>query len=265
MSKRNQTTLTAYVLHSYHWSETSLILDLFTREQGRLAVAAKGAKRPHSQLRPVLLPFQRIHVALGRVPKVGAADAPLGEVQTLRSADWAGGAAMLTGAALFSGFYLNELLMRMMARHDPHPALFDVYAQTLAILAVSDDTQVEAALRAFEISLLKEIGVLPDLSLITLTLEALSEGARYALLPEAGVTAARSGEADIAGRAMIALQAALEHGSMRALQQACAQALPGLKTMLRGLLHYHLGSSVLRTRQMMLELQALDRSPRVVL
>src|SRR5437773_10780111 len=100
---RAAATLTAYVLHRYDWSESSLILDLFTREQGRLAVAAKGAKRPYSQLRPVLLPFQRIHVALGRVPKSDSAEQALGEVQNLRSAEWAGGAAMLTGAALFSG------------------------------------------------------------------------------------------------------------------------------------------------------------------
>ena len=59
----------AYVLHRYDWSESSLILDLFTREQGRVAVAAKGAKRPYSQLRAVLLPFQRLHVALGRAPR----------------------------------------------------------------------------------------------------------------------------------------------------------------------------------------------------
>src|SRR5829696_5596903 len=106
---RTPSTLSAYVLHRYDWSETSLILDLFTREQGRLAVVAKGAKRPYSQLRSVLLPFQRIHVGLGRVPRADAsADEPANEVQNLRSAEWAGGAAMLTGAALFSGFYLNE-------------------------------------------------------------------------------------------------------------------------------------------------------------
>jgi DNA repair protein RecO (recombination protein O) len=256
---RTPATLTAYVLHRYDWSETSLILDLFTREQGRLAIAAKGAKRPTSQLRSVLLPFQRIHVALGRVPKVGADYEPLGEVQTLRSAEWAGGAAMLTGAALFSGFYLNELLMRLMARHDPHPALFDVYAQTLPMLAARDDSQVQAALRAFEISVLKEVGVLPDLSLVTLTLEELRDTGRYALLPEAGVAAARGGDTDIAGRTLIELQAALEHGSVPALQQACASALPELKAMLRGLLHYHLGSPVLRTRQVMLDVQALER------
>ncbi|TMH31709.1 MAG: DNA repair protein RecO, partial [Betaproteobacteria bacterium] len=153
---RAAATLTAYVLHRYDWSETSLILDLFTREQGRLAVAAKGAKRPYSQLRSVLLPFQRLHVALGRVPKADSqSDEPLREVQNLRSAEWAGGAAMLTGGALFSGFYLNELLMKLMARHDPHPTLFDVYAQTLPALASPDEAEVQTALRGFELSLLR--------------------------------------------------------------------------------------------------------------
>ena len=258
---RTPATLTAYVLHRYDWSESSLILDLFTREQGRLAVAAKGAKRPYSQLRSVLLPFQRLHVGLGRMPKVGADQEPQHEVQTLRSAEWAGGAAMLTGAALFSGFYLNELLMRLIARHDPHPALFDVYAETLPALAANDERQVQAALRAFEISVIKEIGVLPDLSLVTSTQAELRAAERYALLPEAGVAAARGGEADIVGRALIDLQAALEHGSLAALQQACASALPELKAVLRSLLHYHLGSPLLRTRQVMLDVQALANTP----
>ena len=257
---RPPSTLHAYVLHRYDWSETSLILDLFTREQGRLAVAAKGAKRPYSQLRPVLRPFQRLAVALGRVPKSADPQAePAAEVQTLRSAEWAGGAAMLTGAALFSGFYLNELLMKLLARHDPHPALFDAYAQTLPALAAADDAQVQAALRAFEMTLLRQIGVLPDLSLVTLTLDEVREDSGYAVRPEAGVTVVRTGEAPIAGAALIGLQAALEHGSLAALQQACARALPQLKGMLRTLLHYHLGSPVLRTRQLMLDVQNLER------
>lgn len=255
---RAASTLNAYVLHRYDWSETSLILDLFTREQGRLAVAAKGAKRPYSQLRSVLLPFQRIHVGLGRLPKADAgADEPVNEVQNLRSAEWAGGAAMLTGAALFSGFYLNELLMKLTARHDPHPQLFDAYAQTLPLLAEPDDARVEAALRAFEIVLLKELGVLPELSLQTQTQAAVEAGRRYALLPDAGVAPARAADTPIDGATLIGLHAALEHGSMPALQQACAQALPELKSMLRGLLHYHLGSPVLRTRQVMLDVQGL--------
>jgi DNA repair protein RecO (recombination protein O) len=155
-----QPSLASYVLHHYDWSESSLILDLFTREQGRIAVAAKGAKRPFSQLRSVLLPFQRLQISLGRPP----AGDDTREVQTLRAAEWAGGHPMLTGPALFSGFYLNELLMKLLARHDPHAALFDAYAATVARLAEGDEAEPQAALRAFEIVLLKEIGLLPDLA-----------------------------------------------------------------------------------------------------
>ena len=258
--------LTAYVLHRYDWSESSLILDVFTREQGRLVVAAKGAKRPYSQLRSVLLPFQRVHLLLGRPPKASATDEQAGEhatrdVQTLRGADWAGGAAMLTGAALFSGFYLNELLMKLLARQDAHPALFDAYAHTLPALSGGDDVQVQSALRAFEITLLQQIGVLPDLSLVTLTLEAVDLEGRYVLRPEAGVAPALSDDASVSGAMLVGMQAALLHGSVPALQQACANGLPEWRSLLRGLLHYHLGSSVLRTRQVMLGLQSLAPLP----
>jgi DNA repair protein RecO (recombination protein O) len=252
-TRRPSAALNAYVLHRYDWSESSLILDVFTREQGRLAVAAKGAKRPYSQLRSVLLPFQRIHVTLGRVPSGEGAS----EVQTLRSAEWAGGAAMLTGPALFSGFYLNELLMKLLARHDPHAALFDAYAQTLPSLSSTDDLVIEGALRAFELRLLKETGVLPELSQVTLTQQPLLQGRGYALLPEAGVAAARPDDAEMARDTLIGLQAALEHGSLAALQQACAPALNALKVQLRALLQYHLGSAQLRTRQVMMDLQGL--------
>ncbi len=228
---RAPASLQSFVLHRYDWSESSLILDLFTREQGRLAVAAKGAKRPSSQLRSVLLPFQRLHVTLARSRGL-ADDAAPPEVQTLRAAEWAGGAAMLTGAALFAGFHCNELLMKLLARHDPHPRLFDAYAQTLPALASRHDAGVQAALRAFEFVLLKEVGVLPDLSLVTLTQRPLGEHDRYALRPEAGVAVAEPGEAGLPGGVLVGLQAALDHGSVAALCQACAVALPELKAAL---------------------------------
>ena len=84
-TRRAAPLLQAFVLHRYDWSESSLILDVLTRERGRLAVAAKGARRPYSQLRPVLLPFQRVLMTLARSPAEGA------EVHTLRQAEWAGG------------------------------------------------------------------------------------------------------------------------------------------------------------------------------
>jgi DNA repair protein RecO (recombination protein O) len=250
---RGAAPLAAFVLHRYDWSESSLILDLFTRTQGRVAVAARGARKPHSNLRAVLLPFQRVNVSLGRLPEGEGA----GEVQTLRQAEWGGGAAMLTGAALFSGFYLNELLMKLLARHDPHPALFDAYALTLPLLGPGEDARTQSALRAFELTLLQEIGLLPDLSVATQTQQPLAAAASYALRPEAGVIEARGDESGLSGATLVGLQAALEHGSLEALQQACAGALPALKAQLRALLHYHLGSATLRTRQVMLDVQNL--------
>ncbi len=245
--------LAAFVLHRYDWSESSLILDLFTRAQGRVTVVAKGAKKPHSNLRAVLLPFQRVNVALGKLPEGEGA----GEVQTLRQAEWAGGMAMLTGEALFSGFYLNELIMKLLARHDAHPALFDAYAQTLPALIASDESLAPAALRAFELTLLREIGLLPDLSRATPTLQPLRPEGLYTLRPESGVIEAAGDEPGVPGALLGALQAALERHALEALQQTCALALPALRAQLRALLHYHLGSVPLRTRAVMHDLRTL--------
>ncbi|WP_046114661.1 DNA repair protein RecO [Aquincola tertiaricarbonis] len=246
----------AYVLHQYDWSESSLIVDLFTRDLGRVVVAAKGAKRPYSQLRPVLLPFQRLNIGLGKPPKNEEAS----DIQNLRGAEWAGPAAVLRGDALFSGFYLNELLLKLLGRHDPHPRLFDAYAETLQAVAGPDDQRAQAALRAFELTLLQQIGLLPDLALVTHTQAAVQAAERYALQPEAGVIALADGP--FRGPQLIGLQAALEHGSLQALQQACAAPLGPLRTALRGLLHYHLGTPQLRTRQVMLDVQKLVDSTR---
>lgn len=244
--------LTAFVLHHYDWSESSVILDLFTREQGRLAVAAKGAKKPHSNFRSVLLPFQRIHASLsGAAAKDESSNS---EVQNLRGAEWAGGAAMLTGTALFSGFYLNELLMKLLARHDPHEALFDAYALTLPEIATNDEARVQSALRAFELTLLQQTGLLPDLSLVTLTQEAVRPEGRYGLSGENGVGVG----GDIGGATLIGVQAALLHGSMPALQQVCRQALPELKTALRAMIQQQLGATTLRTRRVMMDVQSLS-------
>ena len=242
--------LQAYVLHRYDWSETSLILDLFTRERGRVSVAAKGAKRPYSQLRPVLLPFQRILVTLGRTPADENA-----EIHTLRHAEWAGGGPMLGGAALFSGFYLNELLMKLLPRHDAHPALFDAYVGSLPSLASDNEWVGQAALRAYELLLLRETGVLPDLSMVTLTLRPLQDEARYGVQPESGVVPVPEG--GVPGAALKALQQALDDGGVAALQAACVPVLGPLRTATRALLHYHLGTPTLRTRRVMQGVQRL--------
>lgn len=244
--------LAGYVLHHHDWSESSQILELFTREQGRIAAIAKGAKRPYSQLRAVLLPFQRLNLLLGSKREEQGS-----EVSLLRSAEWAGGGAMLGGAALLAGFHLNELLLRGLARHDPHPALFDAYAATLPVLARGDEAEVAAALRAFELCLLHETGVLPELSRITATQRPVSTAVRHLVHAELGVCSQPDGEPGITGATLTALQSCLDAGDLAGLRQACLGALPELKSQLRPLLHYHLGTSTLRTRALMVEIQKL--------
>ena len=247
----------AFVLHQWDWSETSLILDLFTREHGRVAAVAKGAKRPYSQLRPVLLPFQRLLVATGRPKTEEGAD-----ILTLRSAEYAGAGAVLPPSRLFSGFYLNELLMKALPRGDPHQRLFDAYGDTLAALALADD---EAALRAFELVLLRETGVLPDLACTTTTQQPVQAAAGYQLQAEAGLVGAGGAAGGpmgaLSGAQCLALQAALDQHDGATLRAACADALPALKAQLRPVLHYHLGSPPLRTRQMMLDVRRLLDTP----
>lgn len=246
----------AFVLHRYDWSETSLILDVFSRGWGRVTVAAKGAKRPYSQLRSVLLPFQRLQVSISK-PR----DGDTVDVHTLRSAEWAGGQPMLSGAALFSGFYLNELLMKLLARDDPQPALFDAYTATLPTLAAGGDVE-QAGLRAFELMLLRELGVLPELAATTADGAPVQPAAAYLLRADAGVWRVQGGtEGGVSGATLLALDTALVHDDLGALQAACGAELPALRQQLRGLLHYHLGSPHLRSRQVMLDVQRLlDRS-----
>ena len=244
----------AYVLHSYDWSESSLILEAFTRHHGRTALVAKGAKRPSSGFRPVLLPLQPLQIGY-------AGDAEIG---TLKNAEWMGGHVMPTGDALLAGQYLNELLMRLMARDDPHPALFDAYAATVQWLALrtGQGESLQAALRAFELVLLREVGFLPALDVQTLNYQSVRAEAIYVLAPESGLLAAQPADARaLAGRHWLALHAAMHEGEpLRALFSLCLaqrDVAVALKHQLRELLHYHCGVARLRTRQLLLELHNL--------
>ncbi|HQS89768.1 DNA repair protein RecO [Polaromonas sp.] len=242
----------AYVLHRYDWSESSLILEVFTRRYGRVALVARGAKKPSSSFRPILLPLQPLHLAFG-------GDA---EIRTLKSAEWQGGHVMPTGDALLSGYYLNELLMRLLARDDPHPVLFDAYAATVQLIASQSlgtpQTTLQIALRAFELRLLRDIGLLPMLDAETATLEPLSPQTPYVLVAEAGLRQAHEDDrTSLPGAQWQALQQALgENALFSDTVRACIPGMNELKTQLRALLHYHCGVKVLKTRQMMIDLQA---------
>ena len=239
-----------FVLHRYDWSESSLILDVFTRHFGRVALVAKGAKRPTSQLRPVLLPLQPLLLAW-------AGDA---EVRTLKTAHWRGGHVMPVGEALLAGTYFNEMLLKLLARDDPHPVLFDGYAlavQQLAHRKVPD----AAVLRAFELLLLREVGYLPSLSEDGSSLAPLEPDAWYALETEGGLALAPSPQRGaLQGTHWLAIQLAMAQATpFTALVQACRPCMSALQPVLRHLLHYHSGVRSFKTRQMMLDVQALVR------
>ena len=252
MPSRRISDEAAFVLHRYDWSESSLILEVFTRRHGRIALVAKGAKKPSSNFRPVLLPLQPLKLAFSAE----------GEIRTLKDAEWGGGQVMPTGEALLSGYYLNELLLRMLARDDPHPALFDIYAATVQVLASEHGEALEPALRTFELLLLRDIGLLPALDSQTLAMAPLEPDAVYGLQPEAGLVSVSAGGAGsrgaLPGADWLALEAALrDPAPFHATLQQVGRTIPGLKPQLRSLLHYHCGVSTLRTRQLMIDLQAL--------
>ncbi len=249
MATQRITNEPAYVLHRYDWSESSLILDVFTRHYGRVALVARGAKKPSSSFRPILLPLQPLHIAYG-------GDA---EIRNLKSAEWQGGHVMPSGDALLSGYYLNELLMRLLARDDPHPVLFDAYAATVQLLASQNADTLQLALRAFELRLLRDIGLLPQLDIETATLAPVAPHQRYVLVAEAGLRQAHDDDrVGLPGAQWRLLQQALGEKSLFSdTLRACVSCANELKIQLRALLHYHCGVRVLKTRQMMMDLQAL--------
>ncbi len=136
----------AFILHQRDYSETSLTLEVFTARHGRLGLLAKGARRPKSPWRGLLKPFQPLLLGWsGR-----------GELGILTAAEPERASACVEGAAVFCGFYLNELLLRLLHRHDPHETLFDQYRRALEALACNDPQ--EDVLRVFEKHLLRELG-----------------------------------------------------------------------------------------------------------
>ena len=249
-TSRSAAALPAYVLHQYDWSESSLVVELFTRAQGRVVVVAKGAKRPTSNFRPVLLPFQPLLVSLGKPPRDEA-----GEIVGLRAAEWAGGAAPAAPGMLFAGFYLNELLLKLLPRQDAHPALFDAYAAALAALAAGADEA--PVLRAFELVLLRELGWLPAIDAVTPTGRPVETTLAYTLHGEHGLVVATSG---IDGATLSAVHAALEADDLVGLRDACLAPATAHRDALAAVLHYHLGNASLRTRQVMHGVHQLQRA-----
>jgi DNA repair protein RecO (recombination protein O) len=237
MTRRNEEQ--AFLLHSTPYRETSLIVDLFTREHGRVAAVAKGAKRPRSQLRAVLLQFQPLTVSFsGR-----------GELRTLVGAEWEGGSIAPRGDALLCAFYLNELLVRLLPREDAHPQLYDGYREALAALGAG--ASLDATLRRFEWLLLRETGYAPDLARDARR-QPIDAARNYRWEPAGGFVAAEpqavASASLVAGTTLRDL-ASGQFDSTSTRSQA--------KYLTRMILAHHLEGQALHTRQILIDLHKL--------
>ena len=227
----------AFVLHGYPFRETSLIVEVFSRDFGRVALLARGARRPRSAMRGLLLAFQPLELSW----------AGKGEVQTLMKAEWQGGQPLLTGKALFCAYYLNELLLNLLPREDAHERLFSVYADTLCRFASGPN---EADIRCFERAFLQELGYGLTLA-IDVKGRPIDPAGYYAYEIERGpvrLEGAGRSALSVSGKTLIDL-AAGDFADPRSLLEA--------KQLMRSLIAHYTGGKGLETRKIFLELQEL--------
>jgi DNA repair protein RecO (recombination protein O) len=236
-----------FVLHSYPYLETSLVVELFTRNFGRVATIAKGARRPRSAMRGMLQAFQPLL----------ATWSGKSELRTLHGMEWQGGLHVLQGQALICGFYLNELMLRLLPREDPHQSLFEHYQQ--ALQALTGDESQTIVLRRFEIRLLQELGYALSLTHEAGDGDAIDAQALYAFIPEHGAVRVASqairvqslqNQSGIQLRGKTLLDMAQDdYTDLHTQQQS--------KLLMRTLISHHLGDKPLHTRQLLIDLQQL--------
>jgi DNA repair protein RecO (recombination protein O) len=227
----------AFVLHTRPWRETSLIVDILSRHHGRIGLVARGARRAGAAVKARLISFQPLTLSwFGKA-----------QLRTLHAAEWQGGGLMLRGHALMCGFYLNELLLRLLPEGDAHEALFDHY--TLALADLNNQPEVEPVLRRFELDLLSELGYAQPLGHLADGGE-LNPEVRYGYEIGTGVTVANRGT-HYSGRTLLDL-AAGDFSQPATLAEG--------KLLMRSLLAHYLGDKPLATRQMLLDLQRVENS-----
>lgn len=230
-----------YVLHSYPFKETSLLVELFSKHYGRVAALAKGSRRPRSAMRGMLQLFQLLD----------AAWSGKGEIKTLHSLDWAAGLTLINGDALMCGFYMNELLLRLLPREDSHEALFDYYGDTLTQLSkLSMDAgsiDIAIVLRKFELRLLQELGYAVPLLNDDQGLPILVNK-QYRYEAEYGARDTNASKLGVLVTGKTLLNMANNDYSTSATQQQS-------KLLMRYLLTYYLGEKPLHTRQLLIDLQ----------
>lgn len=236
--KRRADNEPGFVLHTWPYKETSLIVEVLSRRHGRLGILARGARRPRSALRGLLLAFQPLRLSWSGSSELG----------TLTSAEWSGGEAALSGAGLMCGFYLNELLLRLLPREDAHEALFDAYAEALARLAAGEPQA--PVLRGFERRLLAELGYAPLLDREAAGGTAIEPDKRYAYQPDRGPVETRGDDGDMVVRGSTLLDIARDDYRMPETREEALR-------LMRALIAERLGGQSLHTRAVLAELKVL--------
>ncbi|MCA2999871.1 MAG: DNA repair protein RecO [Rhodocyclaceae bacterium] len=236
-----------FVLHSYPYKETSLILETFTRSHGRVAMVAKGAKRG-SASKYALNAFQPLSLEW-----FGKAD-----MKTLKAADHQRINPQIRGAALMAAFYVNELLLKLAAKDDAHEQLFERYSETICALAGLQTSsqlsrEIEIVLRRFELKLLEELGYGLTLAREADSDAAIDAQAEYLYVVERGPVRLTSQQevgavepVKLAGSTILAL-ARGELSDALTLAQA--------KQLMRRVINHHLGDKSLHTRQLIREMK----------
>jgi DNA repair protein RecO (recombination protein O) len=233
-----------FVLHTTPYRESSVVVEVFTRDHGRVALVARGARRPASALRGLIQPFTPLLLSwFGKA-----------ELKTLHAAEWQGGLAPPQGRALMCGFYLNELLLRLLARGDAHDTLYTDYLNALMQLAGSaafaHASEFEQVLRRFEKRLLAETGYGASFDVDAGSGAAIDPDARYVYQPEDGARRA-AGQDGIAVRGQTLLDLAADRFDS-------ARTLAESKVLMRALINHVLGGKPLYTRQLLRDLTDLS-------
>ena len=267
-----------YVLHTYPYRETSLILQVWTEKHGRVGLVAKGARRPKSPSRSVLTPFQLLSLSwFGR-----------GELRTLKTAEPASPCTPLGGQSLLSAFYLNELLLKLTTRDDPHEGLFAAYDEAITRLRAlsraaaekkgsgpfsgrareaphsvaengpdpffSPAREIEPVLRRFELRLLQEVGFALELAREAGSSQSIDGDLEYWYVVERGAIRAVEGSAPanavkLRGRTLIDLERGRFENPATVAQS---------KQLMRLLIHHCLNGQELATRTLVRDLQRLE-------
>ncbi|MEM1112733.1 MAG: DNA repair protein RecO [Pseudomonadota bacterium] len=222
----------AFVLHSRPYRDSSAIVELFTAEYGRFSAVARGVRRAGKRRAQVVVnqPFVPLLVSFsGR-----------SELKTLGQCELAGRPHRLQGDSLLSGLYLNELLMRLLHRHDPHPRLFAAYGSAIESLGHGD--ALEPELRQFELQLIDELGYSFDFGADAASGEGVREDCLYVYEAEVGMVATQQRPAS--GKP------AYQGADLRriAAGEVTGEAAGTAKRLLREVLSGHLGHEPLRSR-----------------